>query len=295
MWPSAAGRRRLGTVVDGNALSRELRAEAAVCIADLVQAGNPQPSIAIVQATGEEAAGVYTRRLQRLLSEAGVAVRVIELASTAGLDEARPLIAQLSADPTLHAIQLQTPLGPHISLPDLIDALDPAKDVDGIHPQNVGLLAQGRPFVVPATPAGGMEILLRHAVPISGARAVVVGRSATVGRPMAFLLLQRDATVTICHTRTVDLPNVIREADIVVAAAGRAGLVSASAIREGAAVIDFGTNVVDGKMVGDVAPEAAERASLFTPVPGGTGPVTVAMLLRNTLDLYRRAIGANQP
>jgi methylenetetrahydrofolate dehydrogenase (NADP+) / methenyltetrahydrofolate cyclohydrolase len=283
----------LGTIVDGNALSRALREEAAASIKSLVDAGHPQPSIAIVQAIGEEAAAIYTRRLQRLLSEAGVAVRVVELAVGAGLDEASPIIQQLSADKSVHAIQLQTPLGPSVPLADVVSVLDPAKDVDGVHPQNVGLLAQGRPAVVPATPAGGLEILLRHNVPISGARAVVVGRSTTVGRPMAFLLLQRDATVTICHTRTVDLETIVGQADIVVAAAGRAGLVPASAIREGAAVIDFGTNVVDGKMVGDIAPEAAHRAALFTPVPGGTGPVTVAMLLRNTLNLYRRAIGVD--
>jgi len=282
----------LGTIVDGNALSRALREEAATHIADLVGSGHPQPSIAIVQTAGEEAAAVYTRRLQRLLAEAGVAVRLIELPSGATIDEARPLVEQLSTDPTVHAIQLQTPLGPGIPLAEVVQALDPTKDVDGIHPSNVGLLAQGRPVVVPATPAGGMEILIHHAVPISGARAIVVGRSTTVGRPMAFLLLQRDATVTICHTRTVELERIIGEADIVVAAAGRAGLVRARAIKTGAAVIDFGTNVVDGKMVGDVEPAAAERAGLFTPVPGGTGPVTVAMLLRNTLDLYRRAIGA---
>lgn len=284
----------MGTVVDGNALARTLREEAAACIADLVAAGNPQPSIAIVEAAGEEAAGVYTRRLERLFSEAGVAVQVMDLPAGAGPAEVRPLVERLSADPGVYAIQLQTPLGPNIALADVVDVLDPAKDVDGVHPTNVGLLAQGRPAVVPATPAGGMEILLRHDVRISGARAVVVGRSTTVGRPMAFLLLQRDATVTICHTRTVDLESVISEGDIVVAAAGRAGLVPARAIRPGAAVIDFGTNVVDGKMVGDVEAEAVERAGLFTPVPGGTGPVTVAMLLRNTLDLYRRAIGADQ-
>jgi methylenetetrahydrofolate dehydrogenase (NADP+)/methenyltetrahydrofolate cyclohydrolase len=284
----------LGAIVDGNALSRTLREEAAAQIAELVRAGNPRPSIAIVQSVGEEAADVYTRRLQRLFSEAGVGVRVIELPAEATVDEARPVVDQLSADPAVHAVQLQTPLGPNIRLADVVDALDPTKDVDGVHPRNIGLLAQGRPAIVPATPAGGMEILIRHNVPISGARAVVVGRSTTVGRPMAFLLLQRDATVTICHTRTVSLEDIIGQADIVVAAAGQAGLVPARAIRLGAAVIDFGTNVVDGKMVGDVEPAAADRASLFTPVPGGTGPVTVAMLLRNTLDLYRRAIGVNQ-
>ena len=220
-------------------------------------------------------------------------VQVVELAAGAGPEEARPLIEQLSADPTIHAVQLQTPLGANTVLADVVDVLNPEKDVDGVHPWNVGLLAQGRPAVVPATPAGGIEILLRHNVSIAGARAVVVGRSTTVGRPMAFLLLQRDATVTICHTRTQELESLIREADIVVAAAGRAGLVPAAAVRPGAVVIDFGTNVIDGKMKGDVDPGAAEKASVFTPVPGGTGPVTVAMLLRNTVQLYRQAIGVS--
>jgi len=284
----------VGTVVDGNALSRTLREETTAEIEQLVAGGHAQPRIAIVQAAGEEAAGIYTRRLQRLLTEAGVGVQVVDLPEGAAADEVRPLIEQLSADPGIHAIQLQTPLG-RVALADVVDVLDPAKDVDGIHPSNVGLLAQGRPSVVPATPAGGIEILLRYSVRLSGARAVVVGRSPTVGRPMAFMLLQRDATVTICHTRTTELELVIGEADIVVAAAGRAGLVPASAIRPGAAVVDFGTNVVDGKMVGDVEPAAADKASVFTPVPGGTGPVTVAMLLRNTVTVYRRAIGVDPP
>ena len=282
----------MATLVDGNALSRALRDEAAKRIAGFVDAGHPPPSIAIVQVAGDEAAAVYTRRLERQLAEAGALVRVVDLPEGTDREETRRVVAELSADPSLHAIQLQTPLGPNVALADVVDALDPARDVDGIHPRNVGLLAQGRPWVVPATPAGGLEILLRHNVRLSGARAVVVGRSPTVGRPMAFMLLQRDATVTICHTRTVDLEGVIAEADIVVAAAGRAGLVPARAVRPGAVVVDFGTNFIGGKMVGDVDPAAADRAALFTPVPGGTGPVTVAMLLRNTIELYCHAIGA---
>jgi methylenetetrahydrofolate dehydrogenase (NADP+)/methenyltetrahydrofolate cyclohydrolase len=170
-------------------------------------------------------------------------------------------------------------------------ALDPAKDLDGVHPQNLGLLAMAQPSVVPATPLGGLEILLRYEVPISGARAVVVGRSNSVGKPMALLLLQRDATVSICHTRTRDMAHLTAEADILAVAAGRPGLVTANMIRAGAAVIDFGTNVVDGKLVGDVEPSAADRAGLFTPVPGGTGPMTTAMLLSNALTLYLHATG----
>jgi methylenetetrahydrofolate dehydrogenase (NADP+)/methenyltetrahydrofolate cyclohydrolase len=169
--------------------------------------------------------------------------------------------------------------------------LDPAKDLDGVHPQNLGLLAMARPGVVPATPLGGLEILLHHEVAISGARAVVVGRSNSVGKPMALLLLQRDATVSICHTRTRDMASMIAEAEILAVAAGRPGIVTADMVTPGAAIIDFGTNVVDGKLVGDVDPAAAERAGLFTPVPGGTGPMTTAMLVRNALELYRRATG----
>jgi methylenetetrahydrofolate dehydrogenase (NADP+)/methenyltetrahydrofolate cyclohydrolase len=174
----------------------------------------------------------------------------------------------------------------------LLEALDPTKDLDGIHPANAGLLAQGRPAVVPATPLGGLEILLRHQIEISGARAVVVGRSTPVGRPMALLLIQNDATVTVCHSRTRAMGDVTREADILAVAAGRAGLVTREMVRPGAAVIDFGVNVIEGKAVGDVAPDVAEIAGLFTPVPGGTGPLTTAMLLKNTLQLYSTAIGA---
>jgi methylenetetrahydrofolate dehydrogenase (NADP+)/methenyltetrahydrofolate cyclohydrolase len=197
----------------------------------------------------------------------------------------------LSSDPSIHGIQIQTPVPPQVPLAALLDALNPTKDVDGIHPTNAGLLAQGRPAVVPATPLGGLEVLLRHEVPISGARAVVVGRSTPVGRPMALLLIQRDATVTVCHTRTRDMGSVTRQAEILAVAAGRAGLVTADMVRPGAAVIDFGVNVVDGKPVGDVAPDVAEKANLFTPVPGGTGPLTTVMLLRNTLELYSRSLG----
>jgi methylenetetrahydrofolate dehydrogenase (NADP+)/methenyltetrahydrofolate cyclohydrolase len=281
----------VATIVDGNALSREICEQVGQAFTEARSRSGVTPHLAIVQPQGDEASAVYTRRLQRTFSTAGVQVTVHDLPAEASAAEASTLIASLSADPTVHAIQIQTPLPPQLQLGDLLAALDPAKDVDGIHPQNTGLLAQGRPGLAPATPLGGMEILRRYDVPIAGARAVVVGRSPTVGRPMALLLLQHDATVTVCHSRTKSLDSVVGEAEILAVAAGRPGLVTAEMIRPGATVVDFGVNVIDGKLVGDVEPAAAERAGVFTPVPGGTGPVTNAMLLRNALTIYRRAIG----
>jgi methylenetetrahydrofolate dehydrogenase (NADP+)/methenyltetrahydrofolate cyclohydrolase len=281
----------LGTIVDGNALGREIRAEVAEGFAALAAtASGPPPRVAIVQVGDDPAAGSYTRHLVRTFAQAGVEAEDHSLPASSSLADVTRLVSSLSASPAIHGIQVQTPLPPHIPLADVLTVLDPAKDLDGIHPMNAGLLAQGHPSIVPATPLGGLEILRRHAVPIAGARAAVIGRSMPVGRPMALLLLQHDATVTICHSRTRSLEVVLAEAEIVAVAVGRPGLVRAQMLRPGAAVIDFGTNFVDGKSVGDVEPAAAERAGLFTPVPGGTGPVTAAMLLRNALTLYRRAV-----
>ncbi len=281
----------MAIIVDGNALAREICEQVGQAFAETKARTGVIPRLAIVQPEGGEAAAVYTRRLQRTFATAGVEVAVHDLPAEAPFEYVRNLIAALSADAAVHAIQIQTPLPPHLALGDLLGALDPGKDVDGIHPYNTGLLAQGRPGIAPATPLGGMEILRRYEVPIAGARAVIVGRSPTVGRPMALLLVQNDATVTICHSRTRSLGEVVREVDIVAVAAGRPGLVTAEMIRPGAAVVDFGVNFSDGKIIGDVEPAAAERAGIFTPVPGGTGPVTNAMLLRNALTIYRRAIG----
>ena len=281
----------MATIVDGNALSRELRQEIAAEIEALASASGIPARVAIVQIGDDAAAGMYTRRLQRTFSDADVNVEIHHLGGDVSREEAEALVRGLSQDQALHGIQIQTPLPPQIGLTRLLAQLDPHKDVDGIHPENAGRLAQGQPWIVPATPLGGLEILLRHQIPISGARAVVVGRSTTVGRPMALLLIQHDATVTVCHSRTRDLGAIVREAEIVAVAAGRAGLVTADMIRPGAAVVDFGVNLVDGKTVGDVDPAAAATAGLFTPVPGGTGPVTNAMLLQNTLTIYRSAAG----
>ena len=280
-------------IVDGNAILREIQQEAKETFAAVAADTGVPARVAIIQAGDDASASLYTRRLERNFEGAGVVVDVHELPFAASLITAIDLVQRLSADETIHGIQIQTPTPAHLPLSELVAALAPTKDLDGIHPMNAGLLAQGTPSVVPATPLGGMEILLRHQVPIEGARAVVVGRSPTVGRPMALLLLARHATVTICHTRTRDLPSITKDAEILACAAGRAGLIGAEMVRPGAAVIDFGVNVVDGGLAGDVAPEAAERAGLFTPVPGGTGPVTNGMLLKNALALYRRALGVS--
>lgn len=281
----------MATLVDGNAILRETQQGVGEAVAQHVAASGVAPRIVVVQAGDDAAASMYTRRIARNLEPAGIIVDVTQIPVDTSLREAQELIRSLGADPAIHGIQLQTPMPAHLPLGELVAALDPKKDLDGVHPYNAGLLAQGQPAIIPATPLGGFEILRRHAIITEGARAVVLGRSPTVGRPMAQLLLIHHATVTICHTRTRDLPSVTCLADILVCAAGHAGLVTADMVLPGAAVIDFGVNVVEGKVVGDAAAEVADVAGLFTPVPGGTGPVTNAMLLRNTLALYERALG----
>ena len=198
-------------------------------------------------------------------------------------------LRELSADRAISGILIQLPLPADLVSTSAIAQLDPRKDVDGVHPISAGLLAQGLPGLLPNTPAGGMELLRRNGIPLAGKRAVVIGRSNIVGKPMALLLLQENATVTIAHSRTPDLAGVVREAEIVVAAVGRAGLITGAMLRSGAVVVDFGINVLDhGAMVGDVDfASAAEVAGAITPVPGGTGPVTNVMLLRNVLRAAR--------
>jgi methylenetetrahydrofolate dehydrogenase (NADP+)/methenyltetrahydrofolate cyclohydrolase len=203
------------------------------------------------------------------------------------------VVARLNADPAVHGILVQLPLPRHVREARVLEAIDPAKDVDGFHPENVGLLAIGRPRFVPATPRGVLALLEAAGVDPAGKRAAVVGRSNIVGKPTALLLLHRHATVTICHSRTDDLPGVLGEADVVVAAIGKPQAIRGDWLKPGAAVIDVGVNrLPDGRLVGDVAfEEAAARAAVITPVPGGVGPMTIAMLLDNTLAAARAAVG----
>lgn len=281
----------MAIVVDGRAILSDIREEVAKAIGELTLRTRITPHVVIVEFGANPEIAVYTRQLQRTFGGAGIETAVEHIPESAPLDQAQQTLRRLSADSTVHGIQLQMPLPKHLPLERLTEALDPAKDLDGVHPYNAGLLAQGRPGMVPATPAAGIEILDRHRIQVSGAHAVVVGRSVAVGRPATSLLIQRDATVTVCHTKTRELASVTRQAEILMVAAGRAGLITPEMVRAGAAVIDFGINSVDAKLIGDVDPAVAEVAGLFTPVPGGTGPVTNAMLLRNALTLYRQAMG----
>ncbi|MGQ9614045.1 bifunctional 5,10-methylenetetrahydrofolate dehydrogenase/5,10-methenyltetrahydrofolate cyclohydrolase [Chloroflexus sp.] len=280
-------------ILDGKALAQELRAEAAAQIAELRTQIDRPPTIAVVQVGDDPAATRYVRSIDRLCQSLGAACRAIALPAETAQADLEATVATLSADDRIDGILLQLPLPAGLTLDGVLSRLAPEKDLDGIHPINAGLLAQGRPTLTPNTPAGGIELIQRYGIEIRGRRAAVVGRSAIVGRPMALLLLQADATVTICHSRTTDLGAVLRECDIIAAAAGRPGLITADMVKPGATVIDFGTNVLaDGSMVGDVDFAAvAEVAGAITPVPGGTGPVTNVMLMRNLITATRTRLG----
>jgi methylenetetrahydrofolate dehydrogenase (NADP+)/methenyltetrahydrofolate cyclohydrolase len=269
-------------ILDGKALAARLRAGLAERIAGLAF----KPGLRVVRVGDDPASGVYVRNKDRAAAEAGFDSATLHLPE--GTTEAALLaeIARLNADPAVHGILVQLPLPAHIRAEAAIAAVDPAKDVDGFHPLNAGRLAAGEPGLVPCTPRGVMHLLAESGVALRGARALVLGRSQIVGRPMAQLLLGADCTVTIAHSRTRDLPAECRRAEILVAAAGRAELVRGDWIAPGAVVIDVGINrLPDGKLVGDVAyAEAVGHAGAISPVPGGVGPMTIACLLENTLE-----------
>jgi methylenetetrahydrofolate dehydrogenase (NADP+) / methenyltetrahydrofolate cyclohydrolase len=276
-------------IIDGKAVAAALRAEVAGRVAALPF----QPGLAVVLVGENPASAMYVRNKDRAAAAAGIAARTLRLPAT--ITEAALLdqVAQLNADPAIDGILVQLPLPPGIDPNRVVAAIDPAKDVDGFHPLNVGALAAGQPGLVPCTPLGVMRLLAAAGVAPAGARAVVLGRSAIVGRPMAALLLAADATVTVAHSRTRDLPAECRRAEILVASVGRAELVRGAWIAPGATVIDVGINRrADGRLVGDVAfAEAAAVAGAITPVPGGVGPMTIACLLENTVTaaVRRRA------
>ena len=271
------------TPMDGKALAERVRAEVARDVAAL---GRPV-GLATVLVGDNPASHVYVRRKREACAEAGIESFHHELDVTTSEDELLALVGDLNADERVTGILVQLPLPDQIDEDRVIRAIDPAKDVDGFHPLNAGLLLQGNPVLVPATPAGIMEILDAYEVELQGANAVVIGRSNIVGKPVSLLLLQRHATVTICHSRTRDLAAVSREADVLVAAIGKAGFVTRDMVKPGAAVIDVGINRVDDRLVGDVDADVAEVAGLMTPVPGGVGPMTIAALLRNTVRAAR--------
>jgi methylenetetrahydrofolate dehydrogenase (NADP+)/methenyltetrahydrofolate cyclohydrolase len=268
-------------MLDGKAVAAALRAR----LAEQVAALPYRPGLAVVLVGEEAASAVYVRNKDRAAREVGFASQTIRLSAAVPQGALLATIAALNADPEVDGILVQLPLPPHLAPRAVLEAVDPAKDVDGFHPVNVGRLQEGTALLAPCTPRGVMKLLDHAGVPLAGARAVVLGRSAIVGKPVAAMLLAANATVTIAHSRTRDLAAECRRADVLVAAVGRAELVRGDWVAEGATVIDVGINRLgDGRLVGDCATaECAERAGAITPVPGGVGPMTIACLLENTL------------
>lgn len=278
-------------LLQGQPVADQIRAELAQELARFKQDYGITPRLAIVQVGEDPAATAYVKRIGKAFAAAEMSSSLHQLPETVSEADFKGAIQVLNEDPGVHGIIVQMPLPAHLNQEMVTSVLSPSKDVDGIHPYNAGMLALGRPTFVPATPLGGMEILKRSGIELKGKEAVVVGRSNIVGKPMFFLLLQEHATVTVCHSRTRNLPEVARRADILVAAIGRAKMITADYVKPGAVVVDFGINVVDGKVVGDVDFEAVQEvAGAITPVPGGTGPTTNAVLLRNTFEAAKRQV-----
>jgi methylenetetrahydrofolate dehydrogenase (NADP+)/methenyltetrahydrofolate cyclohydrolase len=274
-------------LIDGKALAERIRGEIADEVRELGEIG-----LATVLVGDDPASDIYIRLKHKAAGEVGIDAKDIRLASQTTEEELLEQVAQLNADDAIDGLLVQLPLPDQIDEARVIRAIDPVKDVDGLHPLNFGQLVLGRPTHVGATPVGVMRLLEEYDVQLDGARAVVVGRSDIVGKPAALLLLHANATVTVCHSRTRDLGVVTREADVLVVAVGRTAVIGPDDVREGAAVIDVGMNRGDEGVVGDVDPGAAERAGLITPVPGGVGPMTIAMLLASAVKAakYRRGI-----
>ena len=270
-------------LMDGKGLAERVRAEVAEEVKELGEVG-----LTTILVGDDPASEIYIRRKQDAAKEVGILARDYRLAETTTEQELLELVAQLNRDDGVDGILVQLPLPAHVNEQRVIEAVDPAKDVDGFHPINAGRLFLGQDGLVAATPTGIMSLLEEYDVPLQGARAVVVGRSTIVGKPVALLLLARHATVTICHSRTTDLAAVTREADVLVVAVGQANLISADMVKERATVIDVGMNRTPDGLRGDVDPAVVERAGLLTPVPGGVGPMTIASLLRNTSKAARR-------
>jgi methylenetetrahydrofolate dehydrogenase (NADP+) / methenyltetrahydrofolate cyclohydrolase len=268
------------TLLDGKALGAKVREEVAASVAELGHVG-----LATVLVGDDPASHIYIDLKQKAAQQAGMEARDLKLPTDLSEGELLATIAELNADDAVDGLLVQLPLPDHIDENRVIEAISPAKDVDGIHPLNAGRLYLGRPTLVPGTPLGIMRMLDEYEIPLEGARAVVVGRSAIVGKPMAHLLLQRNATVTICHSRTQDLQRHTLDAEVLVAAVGRAHLISADMVMAGATVIDVGMNREEDsrRVLGDVDPSAMEEAEYMTPVPGGVGPMTIAMVLQNTV------------
>ncbi len=280
------------TVVDGKALAQEIRKEIAAEVEQVTSGGKRKPKLIVVLVGDDPASLSYIKGKQRACAKVGFDSAEIHLAADIAQEDLIAEVEKLNQDATVDGILVQLPLPDHLSANAVATSIDPIKDVDGLNPINAGALMTGDPGHRACTPLGIIEILDRYEIPIKGARAVVIGRSNIVGKPVAHLLLDRHATVTICHSRTVDLAGVAREADILIAAVGRAKIVEADWVKPGATVIDVGVNVIDGKLVGDVDFDAMQGiAKLVSPPRGGVGPMTITMLLRNTLEAYKMREG----
>jgi methylenetetrahydrofolate dehydrogenase (NADP+)/methenyltetrahydrofolate cyclohydrolase len=276
-------------ILDGKSLAARLRSEMKLRVDALVQRG-ARPGLAVVLAGDDAASRVYVRNKTLAAAEIGVHSELHEFGQEIGESALLQKVSSLNRDPAVHGILVQLPLPKHIDVARVLEAVAPAKDVDGFHEANLGALLAGRPGVVPCTPLGVMRLIEHAGVPLAGRHAVVIGRSNIVGKPVALLLLQKDATVTICHSKTPEIESVTKQADILVAAVGRPKLVKAAMVKPGACVIDVGVNrLPDGKLAGDVDFDAVkEVAGWLTPVPGGVGPMTIAMLLENCLRAAAR-------
>ena len=291
-------------LIDGKKIAAEVRAEVAESVREMKDRSGVTPGLAVVLVGDDPASAVYVRNKQRAATEVGMQAQDVSLPADTSQEQLLEHVEELKANPSFHGILVQLPLPDHIDERTVLDSLDPLKDVDGLHPENAGRLAGGRARFVPATPLGIQQMLVRTGHDPDGKRVVVCGRSEIVGKPVALLLMQRakgaNATVTVCHTRTKGLADITRQADILIAAIGRPMSITADMVKEGVTVIDVGVNRIDAperkrgyRLVGDVDFEAvSEKASAITPVPGGVGPMTIAMLLHNTLLAARLAVNA---
>jgi methylenetetrahydrofolate dehydrogenase (NADP+)/methenyltetrahydrofolate cyclohydrolase len=275
-------------LISGTEVAGRVLEEVRLAVERRVAEGRPRPRLAAVLVGEDPASETYVRLKRQDCARVGMESTDPRLPAGATTEQVVELVARLNGEDSVSGILVQQPLPPQVDVSQVVDAVDPAKDVDGFHPVNAGRLLLGQPGLVACTPGGVMRLLDEYGIPIEGRRAVVIGRSNIVGKPVALLLLQRNATVTVCHSRTAGLAAICREADILVAAIGRPWFVTPDMVKLGAAVIDVGITHVDGKLRGDVDPAADEVAGWRTPVPGGVGPMTRAMLLKNTLEAERR-------
>ncbi|MBT6177835.1 MAG: bifunctional methylenetetrahydrofolate dehydrogenase/methenyltetrahydrofolate cyclohydrolase FolD [Deltaproteobacteria bacterium] len=280
-----------GNKIDGKGYALKMRAELKERVVGITEKLGRPPGLAVVLVGEDAASQVYVRNKELAATKAGMKSSMIRLAADASMEDVLSAVDSLNADETIDGFLVQLPLPGHLDEKIVTDRIDPVKDADGLHPTNMGRLLAGIKAPRPCTPSGCIELLKDAGVEMKGAHAVVIGRSTIVGKPMAMLLLEQHSTVTICHSRTKNVAEEVGRADIVIAAVGRPEMVKGEWLKEGAAVIDVGINRVDGKLVGDVDYEGAlERAACVTPVPGGVGPMTVAMLLKNTVDAAERKI-----